>query len=47
MQDFTVTYYDAIQDDKMWTSISANTSSEAVAKFESMYGTSKVIVRVR
>jgi len=47
MEGFIVTYYDTIQDQKMWVEIFADSSKQAADTFEKMYGTSMPIVRIR
>ena len=47
MEGFIVTYYDAIQDQKMWVEIFAETKDKAADQFESLYGTAMPIVRIR
>jgi hypothetical protein len=47
MEGFIVTYYDTIQDQKMWVEIFADTIDQASDQFEKMYGTSMPIVRIR
>jgi hypothetical protein len=47
MEQWTVTYYDTIQDQKMWVEIFADTIGQASDQFQKMYGTSMPIVRIR
>lgn len=47
MEGFIVTYYDAIQDQKMWVEIFAESIDKASDQFKSIYGTAMPIVRIR
>ena len=44
MTSWIITYYDAIQDQKMWVEIFADTTDQASDQFQKMYGTSMPIV---
>ena len=47
MTGWIVTYYDSIQDQKMWVEIFADTIDQASEQFENIYGTSMPIVGIR
>ncbi len=47
MTSWIITYYDAIQDQKMWVEIFADTTDQASDQFQKMYGTSMPIVNIR